>query len=872
MLRFIFLMIKFCVVMSLSCPSDMNPDHRPRVSCVAQRLTAVPDGIKPDTQVLVLTENHFSTLSWSSYSGFKQLHELDLSHNHIATLEPPGPVLENLRVLRLSGNRLTGLGGLVFRCTPNLMEIYLDGNQIRSLHDASFSNLPHLEIINLSRNKLPALPPRLLERVSSSNLKTFDLENNSISLMPESFFSSEYDIPYVYLSQNPWLCSCAVGYLHSYLNDQEGSIYKHDEIKGVVLSPQSVVCSGPPHLFQRPIIELEENDFCPPEPTPSGDQDFKPISVEPNYRPQTQSAPHDTTTIPNLLASIQSWTQPGFWVTETWTETLTKTWTETWFVYWTMWEYFILNSTAGSVTLPTQSITSQPITSESPTTEANIPRSQAPSIAQLDPHLPSPMNTVQTEPPTIGAIPTQLDLHLSSPMITVTTEPPTTGASTTQLDPHLSSPMITVTTEPPTIGASTTQLDPHLSSPMITVQTEPPTTGASTTQLDPHLSSPMITVTTEPPTIGASTTQLDLHLSSPMITVTTEPPTTGASTTQLDPHLSSPMITVQTEPPTTGASTTQLDLHLSSPMITVTTEPPTIGAITTQLDPHLSSPMITVTSEPPTIGAITTQLDPHLSSPMITVQTEPPTIGANIATQPEPYTSRITVRFLTERIIPHTSVSPHWTDAHEGGGKILLWCWWLFAGFVFLCVLSALTSCFLSLWLLKIYLSVYRRLKNHGMARSGVILRAYRSIENSRGRENEDESVSFLSLEHLKDTRAVFRSVLFIKREEQHGETETKGRDASSKIELVSVAGQARDKEQEPAKFRKTLYREINGEEEADGWREGRIARYRLILREERGRHPEMQWVVGEWELGEEGMAYQRSCSLIGQPSTVALE
>ncbi|XP_016403217.1 platelet glycoprotein Ib alpha chain-like [Sinocyclocheilus rhinocerous] len=114
-----------------------------------------------------------------------------------------GPVLEKLSVLRLSGNRLTGL----FRCAPGLIEIYLHKNQIRSLHDGTFSELPRLEVISLSENKLPALPPRLLEHVSSGGLKTFDL-------MPDRFFSSKPELPYVYLTHNPWLCSCAVGYLH----------------------------------------------------------------------------------------------------------------------------------------------------------------------------------------------------------------------------------------------------------------------------------------------------------------------------------------------------------------------------------------------------------------------------------------------------------------------------------------------------------------------------------------------------------------------------------------------------------------------------------------------------------------------------------
>ncbi|XP_026093074.1 SLIT and NTRK-like protein 6 [Carassius auratus] len=292
----VFLLIRCFIFTSSSCQSDRNQDHRPRVSCVGQGLTAVPQGIHTDTQVLVLTGNQFTSLSWSMYSGFTELHELDLSHNNISTLQPPGPVLEKLSVLRLSGNMLTGLGGLVFRCAPSLMEIYLDRNQIRSLQNDTFSDLPRLEVIDLSQNKLPVLPPRLLERVSSSGLKTFDLENNSVSLMPDGFFSSKPELPYVYLTHNPWLCSCAVGYLHSFLNDQEHNIYMHEGLYNIIPAADSVLCSGPPHLLRRPIIELEESDFCPPDPPHPSDADCSTgrcqtptCSIPPNHGPPLKS-------------------------------------------------------------------------------------------------------------------------------------------------------------------------------------------------------------------------------------------------------------------------------------------------------------------------------------------------------------------------------------------------------------------------------------------------------------------------------------------------------------------------------------------------------------------------------------------------------
>ncbi len=560
-----------------------------------------------------------------------------------------GPVLKNLSVLHLSGNRLTGLGGLVFRCAPSLMEIYLDRNQIRSLHDSTFSELGFLEIINLSQNKLPALPRRLLERVSSSGLKTFDLENNSVSLMPDHFFSSKPDLPYVYLTHNPWLCSCAVGYLHSFLNDQEHNVYMHDGPNNIVPAADSVVCSGPAHLNQRPIIELEESDFCPPDPPtpiyppplhPRGDQDFRPTHVLPNLEPlptlptisvkpisstQTPIAPYHTTIDSHLHDSTKSWTSVAtYWVTETWYE------------FWT--EYFTLTPMA------------KPYTPSQGTTEST---------------------TWKTD-----------------------TSQPTTNS-------------------------------------------EPPTTA---------------------PIIPKSQSQ-----------------DTG-----------------RTEPHTTAFNTN--------------------------------------------FGTIIGQ-----SQPQSTTQPELPTIMF--------------------RVTPPTSVGPHWAEAFGG---VLPWCWWLFAGFLFLCVLSALTSCFLFLWLLRNYLVVYRRLKRH-VSPSQVTLQAYRRTQNTLGLENEAESVSFLPLEQIKDAQAVFRSVLFISRDEQHQSKETE--DISSVTEL------ARDKERV---FRKTLHRVISVEEEAGGWTEeeerGENARYSLILKEERGLQRERRWLVGEWEMSGGGVACERSCSVIGQPSAVALE
>ncbi|KAF4078349.1 hypothetical protein AMELA_G00198290 [Ameiurus melas] len=264
MLLILFLLVsRHSMVTTISsCHSDRDKDHRPRVSCVNHSLSAVPDGIDPKTQTLVLAQNAFVSLSWATYTTFTHLHELDLSQNLISTIDQSGPVLQHLTVLRLSNNKLTGFSRAAFKSTPSLMEVYLDGNTISSLDSMTFSDLPLLELINLSRNKLQILPPHLLEHISSSKLKNFDVEENLLQHLPDNFFASKYDLPYVFLSKNLWVCTCQVSYLQRYLNDQGHNVYNHTGPSTIENAPESVVCSAPPTLQGRAIVDLTEDEYC----------------------------------------------------------------------------------------------------------------------------------------------------------------------------------------------------------------------------------------------------------------------------------------------------------------------------------------------------------------------------------------------------------------------------------------------------------------------------------------------------------------------------------------------------------------------------------------------------------------------------------
>lgn len=49
-----------------------------------------------------------------------------------------------------------------------------------------------------------------------------------IQVMPDGWFSKKEEVPYLYLSANPWTCNCSLSYLHRYLNEYEFNVYVRD--------------------------------------------------------------------------------------------------------------------------------------------------------------------------------------------------------------------------------------------------------------------------------------------------------------------------------------------------------------------------------------------------------------------------------------------------------------------------------------------------------------------------------------------------------------------------------------------------------------------------------------------------------------------
>lgn len=200
----------------------------------------------------------------------------------------------------------------------------------------------------------------------------------------------------------------------------------------------------------------------------------------------------------------------------------------------------------------------------------------------------------------------------------------------------------------------------------------------------------------------------------------------------------------------------------------------------------------------------------------------------------------------------------------------------------------------LFLWILITYLTLYRPVQKHIRKQDGqVTLLTFRNNPGGvrAGGGTEKDTVMFLPPEKIPvENRAVFRSVLFIMKEDEEGEKMGRREGARdeentmTKIELVPTVeeertnvraqrdkGGQREATDSQEVFRKTLYRVISQEEEIEEWREVEESwglaergmgergkkRYSLILREERGSVVDgdggMEWLVGEWEMGRGG-------------------
>lgn len=182
-------------------PLSMYCDHR--------KLKMIPN-IPPHVQQLYLQNNDIEAVPAGPFTNVTILREINLSHNkikfhmidhgvfaklsHLVQLhlqhneleEFPFPLPSSLERLLLGFNKISQLSGNALEGLPNITMLDLCNNFLDDsvLKGKRFSVMKNLMQINLCNNKLETMPPDL-----PSSLMYLSLENNSISYIPENYFS-----------------------------------------------------------------------------------------------------------------------------------------------------------------------------------------------------------------------------------------------------------------------------------------------------------------------------------------------------------------------------------------------------------------------------------------------------------------------------------------------------------------------------------------------------------------------------------------------------------------------------------------------------------------------------------------------------------
>lgn len=225
--------------------------------CPDAGLTSLPASLDPDMQVLDLSGNMIPALQAEVFklaglvnlqrvflrkAGIHKIHadsfkdmriliEIDLSDNHVTTLEPDTFLgNERLRILILSGNPLGTLRNLQFPMLQHLRNLELEKCSLTEIHGQAFARLSGLEFLKLDGNQLEYLETSVISNLS--RLKTVTLDGNR------------------------WKCDCRLRDFRIWLiPDGPSKLYSVPQI-----------CTGPSRLEGRRWEDVKSVDFaCEPE-------------------------------------------------------------------------------------------------------------------------------------------------------------------------------------------------------------------------------------------------------------------------------------------------------------------------------------------------------------------------------------------------------------------------------------------------------------------------------------------------------------------------------------------------------------------------------------------------------------------------------
>ncbi|KAH1022172.1 hypothetical protein HUJ04_011604 [Dendroctonus ponderosae] len=242
---------------SLSCTCKWKNGKR-TAECSNKTLTAIPETIDPDTQVLDFSDNNLGELTKELFvkKQLVNLQRLYLSKCRINTVHTDTfKGLTNLVEMDLSSNFLESVPTLAFSNCPSLMKLTLSSNPIKDVKRLAFNHLSYLNTLELSGCEIADIEEGAFQGLYS--LEWLHLSSNKLKTIhgPQTLPNTLKGIE---LQKNFWTCDCHIQEFRDWLSSFQVTL-SHD--------PE---CHAPLRLKNNLVKNIPKEELaCLPEVQPT---------------------------------------------------------------------------------------------------------------------------------------------------------------------------------------------------------------------------------------------------------------------------------------------------------------------------------------------------------------------------------------------------------------------------------------------------------------------------------------------------------------------------------------------------------------------------------------------------------------------------
>ncbi|XP_017075471.2 LOW QUALITY PROTEIN: uncharacterized protein LOC108110767 [Drosophila eugracilis] len=182
--------------------------------------------------------------------NFQNMEQLKLAENLLSLDWVVPKVVRHLKVLKISGNRLSNNSLTNLQHMKHLQELHMDRNELTFLPQRFLGELSELRMLNLSQNLLTELPREIFE--GALRLERLYLSGNRLSVLPFQLFQTARDLQVLDLSENRLLSfpdnffarNAQLRHLHLQRNQLKSigkhSLYSLRELRQLDLSQNSL--------------------------------------------------------------------------------------------------------------------------------------------------------------------------------------------------------------------------------------------------------------------------------------------------------------------------------------------------------------------------------------------------------------------------------------------------------------------------------------------------------------------------------------------------------------------------------------------------------------------------------------------------------